>query len=144
MKELKEYIYEYLSIPDDAKAFTIIKPCFLKYRDEIYKYICDKGFIMNDHTNDTVLSNKQVRELYDVHKEQDWYEDLCNYMVSGPVECAVWVFDHNRYPGVDTIALMKDIKQHFRDKYGESDMKNCMHSSDSLDNVQREAKICMK
>ena len=36
---------------------------------------------------------------------------------------------------------MKDIKHHFIDKYGKSEMKNCMHSSDSLDHVQKEGKI---
>ena len=36
---------------------------------------------------------------------------------------------------------MKEIKQHFRDKYGKSEMKNCMHSSDSLENVQKEGRI---
>lgn len=143
MKSLKSFICEYLSIPDNAKAFTIIKPGFVKYRDEIIKYTADKGFIMCDHTEDQVLSDEQVRKLYDCHKNEDWYEDLCKYMTSGPVESYVWGFDHDKFPRVNTIALMKEIKYHFRDKYGKDDMRNCMHSSDSLDNVQREANICM-
>lgn len=143
MKTLYQFIKEYLSIPNDAKAFTIIKPGFLQYRDDIINYATGKGFIMCDHTEDQVLSDEQVRKLYDCHKKEDWYEDLCKYMTSGPVESYVWGFNHNKFPGVNTIALMKDIKHHFRDKYGKDDMRNCMHSSDSLEHVQREANICM-
>ena len=43
----------------------------------------------------------------------------------------------------DNDSLMKEIKHHFRDKYGKDEMKNCMHSSDSLDNVKRESKIIL-
>ena len=33
------------------------------------------------------------------------------------------------------------IKDEIRNKYGESDMKNVLHSSDSLDNMKRESSI---
>lgn len=144
MKTLKQFITEYLSIPDSAKAFTIIKPGFLQYRDEIYQYITDKGFIMIDHTNPTKLSDKQIKDLYGCHSKEDWYDDLCKYMASGEIEAAVWTFDNDSHPDVNTIKLMKDIKHHFRDKYGKSEMKNCMHSSDSIEHVKRESKIIMK
>lgn len=141
MKVFTKFILEYLSLPDNAKAFTIIKPGFLKYRDEIYQYITDKGFIMHDHTNPMILSKKQTEDLYSCHKNEDWYDDLCKYMRSGEIEAAIWVFDSEKNPNINTILLMKDIKHHFRDKYGKSEMKNCMHSSDSLENVKREYKI---
>ena len=41
-------------------------------------------------------------------------------------------------------ALTKKVKDEVRDKYGKDDMKNCMHSSDSKENVEREADICFK
>ena len=62
-------------------------------------------------------------------------------MGSGDIIAAEYVFDHDKYPNTNSIALMKEIKQHFRDKYGKSEMKNCMHSSDSLENVQKEGRI---
>ena len=141
MKSLQQFLLEYLSVPDNAKAFVIIKPEFLKYKDEIYEYITSKGFIMHDHTNPITLSKKQVQTLYSCHKEKDFYDDLCDYMMSGDIEASLWVFDYDKYPRTNTISLMKEIKDHFRNKYGKSEMKNCMHSSDSLENVQREAKI---
>ena len=141
MVNLYQYIKEYLSIPKDCKAFIIIKPGFLQYQDEIFKYCADKGFIMRDHTNPTKLTNKQIKDLYSCHSKEDWYDDLCKYMGSGEIVAAEYMFDYDKYPGTNTIALMKDIKHHFRDKYGKDDMRNCMHSSDSLENIQKEAKI---
>ena len=141
MTKLSQYILEHLSTPKDAKAFIIIKPGFLDYKDEIFDYINKKGFIMHDHTNPMRLSNNQIKDLYCCHSKEDWYDDLCKYMASGDIIAAEYMFDYNKYPGTNTISLMKDIKHHFRDKYGKDEMKNCMHSSDSLENVQREGKI---
>ena len=141
MKKLKDFICEYLSTPKSASAFIIIKPGFLDYADEIFKYCAHKGFIMHDHTNPMRLTDAQIHTLYGCHSKDDWYDDLCNYMGSGDIIAAEYVFDHDKYPNTNSIALMKEIKQHFRDKYGKSEMKNCMHSSDSLENVQKEGRI---
>jgi len=141
MKLFSQLLAEHLSTPEDAKAFIIIKPGFLKYQDEIFDYITDKGFIMHDHTNPMKLSDEQIKSLYGCHKNEDWYDDLCKYMASGEIVAAEYLFDYDKHPGVNTIALMKEIKHHFRDKYGKSDMENCMHSSDSLEHVQQEGKI---
>ena len=141
MISLNNYIYEQLASPDNIKAFIIIKPGFLQYKDEIFDYINKKGFIMNDHTNPMKLTDNQVKDLYGCHSKEDWYNDLCKYMLSGDVIAANYTFDYESNPSVNTISLMKEIKHHFRDKYGKDEMKNCMHSSDSLDNVKRESKI---
>lgn len=141
MKNLFDYIIEYLTTPENCKAFIIIKPGFLQYKDEIFEYIIKKGFIMYDHTNPIRLTDKQIKDLYGCHSKEAWYDDLCKYMGSGEIIAAEYTFDYDKYPGVNTISLMKEIKQHFRDKYGKDNMRNCMHSSDSLANVQREGKI---
>ena len=141
MKLFSNYIKEHLSTPKDCKAFVIIKPGFLGYADEIHKYITDKGFIMHDHTNPQKLSDEQAHKLYEPHKDKDFYGDLCNYMTSGDIIASEYVWDYDKHPGVNTISLMNEIKDHFRKKYGKDEMRNVMHSSDSLKNVQREGKI---
>ena len=141
MKSLQQFILEYLKTPKDCKAFIIIKPGFLDYKDEIFKYCTDKGFIMYDHTNPIRLTDKQIKDLYGCHSKENWYDDLCKYMASGDIIAAEYVFDYDKHPDTNTISLMKEIKHHFRDKYGKDDMRNCMHSSDSLDHVQKEGKI---
>ena len=114
MKNLFDYIIEYLTTPQNCKAFIIIKPGFLQYKDEIFEYINKKGFIMYDHTNPMKLSDKQIKDLYGCHSKEDWYDDLCKYMGSGEIIAAEYTFDYDKYPGVNTISLMKEIKQHFR------------------------------
>lgn len=141
MKNLVEFIREQLQASDNTKAFVIIKPGFLQYTDEIHDYIINKGFIMHDHTYPMKLSKEQAENLYSPHKDKEFYSDLCEYMTSNDVIASIWSFDKKKYPNTNTISLMKEIKDHFRDKYGKDEMKNCMHSSDSLDNVKREAKI---
>lgn len=141
MKNLKEYIFEYVSMDKNAKAFTIIKPGFLQYKDKIYDYIVKKGFIMYDHADDLEISLAMAHKIYKIHKDEDWYEDLCKYMSSGPIDAAQWGFDYDKHPGENAIYVMNDIKHHFRDKYGIDEMRNVMHSSDSLENVQKEGSV---
>ena len=68
----------------------------------------------------------------------DILNDLCDYMSSGPCICAL-CYKKTYSPIKD----MKDIKHDFRDKYGKDEMRNGMHSSDTLKNVQREGKITL-
>ena len=57
--------------------------------------------------------------------------------MQGDIQASIW-----GYKGEDNpIELMDKIKDHFRNKYGKDDMKNVMHSSDSLEHVQKEGKI---
>ena len=44
----------------------------------------------------------------------------------------------------DPIQDMNIFKDKIRSEWGKDEMKNAMHSSDSLENVIRESKICMK
>jgi nucleoside diphosphate kinase len=44
----------------------------------------------------------------------------------------------------ETFNDMKKLKDKVRENWGKDEMKNGMHSSDSLENVNRESKICLK
>ena len=136
MKHIVKFISEHLHTPKNTKAFVIIKPGFLDYEDEIFEYINDNGFEMIDHTNKQQLSDAQIHELYKMHKGEDFYDDLCEYM-KGYIIAAIFTYEGSD----DPIKKMDKIKNHFRKKYGEDEMRNVMHSSDSMKNVLREAKI---
>lgn len=137
MVDLNIYICEHIKAKDNTDAFTIIKPGFLDYTNEIYDYILNHNFEMYDHTNPMQMSLSQVKELYKMHKDKDFYNDLCDYMSNGDVCLAIWGYKGEG----DPIEEMNKIKDHFRNKYGKDEMKNVMHSSDSKKNVLREAKI---
>ena len=136
MKTILKYIKEHIVAPDTTKAFVIIKPEFLDYADEVHDYISNNDFEMYDHTNKMKLSEAQAKELYKMHKGKDFYNDLVKYM-QGEIIASIWGYNGDD----DPIKKMDSIKKHFRDKYGKNDMKNVMHSSDSLENVARESKI---
>lgn len=122
---------------DDCNGFAILKPEFLDHEDEWKKMITDQGWEIKNHLK-FQMSNSQAKDLYKCHCDEPWFNELCNYMSSGPCICAIC---HKKCD--NPIKDMKDIKHEFRDKYGKDEMRNGMHSSDSLKNVQREGKITL-
>lgn len=128
MIDLKEYIAEQLN----KKEFIIIKPGFLEHKNEILKFLKEHKIIPIRELQKT-LSLEEAKKLYKVHAEEDFYDDLCNYMSEsdsiGIVLCNY---------GKDDLLKLKD---EIREKYGEDEMRNCIHSSDSGLNVARESKI---
>ena len=83
-----------------------------------------------------LLTNDQAHDLYKPHKDKDFYEDLCKYMISG--ECICCSCHKNCEEPIKEMDKLKDL---VRNKWGEDEMRNAMHSSDSLENVNREIKI---
>ena len=116
-------------------AFVILKPGFLKYKDEWQKMIKNRGWQVLQEKR-YHMSIDEAKQLYAMHKDKDFYNDLVKYMSSD--DCIIMICHKDCK---DPIKDMDSIKKQFRDAYGESEMKNGMHSSDSLDNVIREAKI---
>jgi len=138
MKSLQKFIYESEETSKPINAFIILKPEFLEYQQEWLDKIMDSGWTVKEMIELT-LSPNQAKRLYKMHCDEDWFKDLCDYMASGPCVCAICHKDCKK-----PIKDMKQIKYYFRDKYGKDEMKNMMHSSDSLKNVEREKNIIFK
>lgn len=142
MQTLKNYVLKIndsMFLEDNQSssinAFVILKPGFLKYKDEWQKMIKNRGWQVLQEKR-YHMSIDEAKQLYAMHKDKDFYNDLVKYMSSD--DCIIMICHKDcQYPIKD----MDSIKKKFRDAYGESEMKNGMHSSDSLDNVIREAKI---
>ena len=137
MKDLVTFIKEALDTKQ-LNGFVILKPGFTEYEEQW------KDLISKTEGWDIVQSNKikltpeQAADLYSPHKDKDFYKDLCKYMCSDECVCCSCHKDCE-----DPIEEMKKIKDRVREKWGIDDMKNAMHSSDSLENVTRESKICL-
>lgn len=135
MKSFVDFVNESMQEPN---GFVILKPGFLDYEDEF------KGLLkLNDwkilDINKTRLSNNKAKELYINHQDQSFYQTLCDYMSSGDIIAMTC-----RKKCDDPIKDMSEFKDKIRSEWGKDEMKNAMHSSDSLENVIRESKICMK
>jgi nucleoside-diphosphate kinase len=134
MKDLREFLLE--KVNPDKKIFVVIKPGFLDKAQEILDMYKDEGWTLKFSTIKQLLLS-EARELYKVHKKQDFYKDLCDYMSSGVTRAMIFTKPTNK----DEFKEATRIKDVIRDKWGESDMRNVVHSSDSKENMEHEAGI---
>lgn len=117
--------------------FVIIKPGFLPLCSKILQIFEEKGWNISQlRTKQLLLS--EARALYSIHKNEDFYDDLCKYMSSGLT--MAFIFSKNNATG-DIFEETGKIKDIIRKKWGESDMRNVIHSSDSLEHMNKEAPI---
>ena len=85
------------------------------------------------------LSIEEAKELYISKKDENYYDDLCTYMASGD-SISYMIYKDCK----DPIKDLETIKNKVRKQWGKDDMKNAMHSSDSLQNVEREYKLILQ
>lgn len=88
------------------------------------------------------LTVEEARELYSVHSEQPFYEDLVAFMVNGKSFIATMMT--NKVNAEDAVKLARDIVTEVRQQYGTSVRENCIHASDSVQAVEKESAIFFK
>ena len=125
MKDLKLYLTD----PKKDEVFVIIKPGFLKNSAEIMEMIKEEGFELVK-TKTKFLTIDEAKKLYLIHKKEDWYKPLCEYMSS---DLTLGLLFKSR--DKDPLKKMAEVKDKVREKFGESDMRNVMHSSDSYEHM---------
>lgn len=129
MKNLNDYIVEHINDPKKDEVFVIIKPGFLKKSAEIMEMIKDEGFELVKTTT-KLLTLKEAEKLYLIHKKEEWYKPLCDYM-SSDLTLGLLFKSSDEEP----LKKMAEVKDKVREKFGESDMRNVMHSSDSYEHM---------
>jgi len=87
------------------------------------------------------MSRLQAREFYSVHKDRPFYDELVEYMVSGPVVVQVLegenaVLHHREIMGATDPA--KAAAGTIRKEFGEGIERNAVHGSDSEENAATE------
>lgn len=137
MQHLRDLLLE--SVDDSARIFIIIKPGFLQYSASILKRFAQDGWDI-ERSKTKLLLLKEARALYRIHKEEGWYKPLCDYMSSGPTEAFI-LKNKNIKMSPAVFDEVKTIKDELREKYGESDMRNVLHSSDSIGHMMTEKSI---
>lgn len=132
MKRLQQYIIEAVS---EVNGFCILKPEFLGHEEDFIKMLENNGWNIIRKEKKTI-SLDMAKELYNMHKDKKFFGDLCRYMSSGD---ALYCMCHKDCS--DPIKDMNDLKDKVRANWGKDKMRNAMHSSDSIENVEREYKI---
>lgn len=134
MKHLKDFIIESQL---ELNGFCILKPGFLDHQKEWEDLLKNRNWNIIQKQRKK-LNKEEAEELYKMHSDKEWYKDLIEYMTSDDCLCCSCYKDCN-----DPIKDMKDIKHQVRDTWGEDEMRNGMHSSDSIENVSREINIAL-
>ena len=122
----------------DAWIFAVVKPGFENKCKDIIELFEKKGWKLS-RTRTKQLTLREAHQLYLVHKKEKFYEDLCEYMAS---DISVGLIFEK--PGKISKAIFDEvgkIKDIVREKWGRDDMRNVLHSSDSLSAMERESEL---
>ena len=90
------------------------------------------------------ISKNEAEEFYKVHQSKPFYDKLCNYLSSGPIEVLILegenaVLKNRELMGATDPKNAKDGT--IRKLFGVSIDKNSVHGSDSIDNAKSEIKF---
>lgn len=120
-------------------TFTLIKPRAVQkgFIIPILAKINTAGFRISAMKL-THLTKGQAMSFYKVHEERPFYNDLCDFMSSGPIVAAILekenaVADYRKLIGATDPSKAEEGT--IRKLYAESVQKNAVHGSDSDENA---------
>ena len=124
------------------QTLSIIKPDAVErnLEDEI-KAFFEKRKLKILKIKKVKISKEEASEFYKVHQTKPFYNDLCNYLSSGPIVVMVLegegaVFKNRQIMGATDPLKAKEGT--LRMMYGLSIDKNSVHGSDSVENAKIE------
>ena len=130
------------------QTLSIIKPDAVErnLENEIKGIFKSKGFeIINEKK--IKIEKSEAEKFYKVHETKPFYNDLCEYLSSGPI---VVMILEKKNAVLDNRELMgstnpKDASEGtIRKKFGISIDKNSVHGSDSIENAKIEIDFFFK
>ena len=130
------------------QTLSIIKPDAIERNlSEKIKSIFTKNNLSILDTKKLHISKDEAAEFYKIHQSKPFFNDLCNYLSSGPIiviilEGANAVLANRKLMGATD---PKDAEENtIRKLYGISIDKNSVHGSDSLVNAKKEIEFFFK
>ena len=130
------------------RTLSIIKPDAVerKLENEIKNCFINSGFVIEKEKK-IQLSKEEAEDFYKVHQTKPFYNDLCEYLSSGPI--VVMILEKENAIG-ENRSLMgatnpkEAVDGTIRKKYGISIDKNSVHGSDSSENAEKEINFFFK
>jgi len=124
------------------QTLSIIKPdaCERNLSEEI-KTIFSNNNLSILNTKKLHISKDEAAEFYKVHQSKPFYDQLCNYLSSGPIEVMILEGENaiSRNREIMGATDPKNAKEGtIRKLYGISIDKNSVHGSDSAENAKIE------
>ena len=130
------------------QTLSIIKPDAVErnLENEIKEIFKNKDFNIIKEKK-IKLSKSEAEEFYKVHETKPFYNDLCEYLSSGPIVVMILEHEHAVLRNRDLMGATnpKDAEEGtIRKKYGISIDKNSVHGSDSVENAKIEIDFFFK
>ncbi len=130
------------------QTLSIIKPDAVErhLEDEIKQMFLEKGFKIIKEKK-IQIEKTEAELFYQVHQSKPFYNDLCNYLSSGPIVVMIIekenaIKENRNFMGATN---PKDADEGtIRKKYGISIDKNSVHGSDSVENAKKEIDFFFK
>ena len=130
------------------KTLSIIKPDAVErdLTEEIKQIFLSNGFKIIEEKKIKITKN-EAEQFYQVHQTKPFFNDLCNYLSSGPIVVMVLekqnaVLDNRNIMGATNPKEAKNGT--IRKKFGLSIDKNSVHGSDSIENAKIEIDFFFK
>tara|TARA_S200000501_G_scaffold168942_1_gene159134 strand:- start:536 stop:946 length:411 start_codon:yes stop_codon:yes gene_type:complete len=124
------------------QTLSIIKPDAVERNlSEKIKSIFSKNSLSILDNKKLHISKDEAAEFYKVHQSKPFYDQLCSYLSSGPIEVLILqgenaVFKNRELMGATDPKNAKEGT--IRKLYGISIDKNSVHGSDSVENAKIE------
>tara|TARA_B100000963_G_scaffold308076_1_gene283420 strand:+ start:203 stop:613 length:411 start_codon:yes stop_codon:yes gene_type:complete len=130
------------------QTLSIIKPDAVErnLESEIKEMFKSNGFQILKEKK-IQIEKSEAEKFYKVHETKPFYNDLCNYLSSGPIVVLILQKENAVKGNRDLMGATnpKDAKNGtIRKKYGISIDKNSVHGSDSIDNAKIEIDFFFK
>ena len=130
------------------QTLSIIKPDAVErnLESQIKEIFIRNGFRIIEEKK-IQINKSEAEKFYKVHETKPFYNELCNYLSSGPIvvmklEKENAIFENRKLMGSTN---PKDAKEGtIRKKFGLSIDKNSVHGSDSLENANIELDFFFK
>jgi len=133
---------------ESEQTLSIIKPDAVErnLQDEIKNEFNKNGFVISKEKKINI-SKQEAEQFYKVHETKPFYNDLCEYLSSGPIivmslQKKNAVLDNRKLMG--TTNPKEAEKGTLREKYGISIEKNSVHGSDSIESAKIEIDFFFK
>ena len=130
------------------KTLSIIKPDAVERNldGQIKEMFLNNGFKIVQEKK-IQIEKQEAEKFYKVHETKPFYNDLCNYLSSGPIVVMILEKENAIVANRELMGSTnpKDAKEGtIRKKFGLSIDKNSVHGSDSLENANIELDFFFK
>ena len=124
------------------QTLSIIKPDAVERNlDNKIKSFFEKNNLKIIKSKKVKISKEEASEFYKVHQTKPFYNELCNYLSSGPIVVMILEGENAVSKNRQLMGATDPLKAEegtLRKMYGISIDKNSVHGSDSLENGKKE------